>query len=159
MTSLHKRRLCIIGFIILGVCITLTLCMLALKKNISLYYTPSELATQTILHQQSIRVGGLVQAHSIKRNAQDLSVNFQLTDLSHQLNVRYSGILPDLFREGQGVVVRGHLLNRNELLAEEVLAKHDETYMPAEVKIALAKAKESRRAAIAIPDGHQKERI
>lgn len=157
MTSLHKRRLCIIAFILLGVTITVALCMLALKKNISLYYTPSELVTQAIPHHQSVRVGGLVQTQSIKRNPHDLSVHFQITDHKNILNVRYTGILPDLFREGQGVVVRGHLINRHELLAEEVLAKHDERYMPAEVKLALLKA-EKRRELNVLPTRNSDDR-
>ncbi len=105
--------------------------LIVLQDNILFFYTPSELTEKNINISKKIRLGGLVQENSIKRN--DTKVNFIITDFKKKIKVSYIGILPDLFREGQGVIVKGYLKN-NIFEATEVLAKHDENYMPPEIK-------------------------
>lgn len=115
-----------------GVTLTVSLVLFALNKNINLYYTPSQLTTQSysLAH---LRLGGLVKKQSIKRKTDSLTVAFTITDLSKDIPVQYSGILPSLFREGQGVVVEGRFKN-GLFQANQVLAKHDEKYMPPGLK-------------------------
>ena len=105
--------------------------LIVLQDNILFFYTPSELTEKNINISKKIRLGGLVQENSIKRK--DTKVNFIITDFKKKIKVSYIGILPDLFREGQGVIVKGYLKN-NIFEATEVLAKHDENYMPPEIK-------------------------
>ena len=105
--------------------------LIVLQDNILFFYTPSELTEKNINISKKIRLGGLVQENSIKRN--DTKVNFIITDFKKKIKVSYIGILQDLFREGQGVIVKGYLKN-NIFEATEVLAKHDENYMPPEIK-------------------------
>ena len=105
--------------------------LIVLQDNILFFYTPSELTEKNINISKKIRLGGLVQENSIKRN--DTKVNFIITDFKKKIKVSYIGILPDRFREGQGVIVKGYLKN-NIFEATEVLAKHDENYMPPEIK-------------------------
>ena len=114
--------------------ITLT----TLEDNLVFFRSPSDLATKPAPVGQKLRVGGLVLEDSMMR--QDLTVNFIVTDLNNKINVRYTGILPDLFREGQGVVAEGAFDPSGVFVAETVLAKHDETYMPPEVAEALKNA-------------------
>lgn len=114
-----------------GAAVGLTL--YALQQNINLFYSPSQIAAGEAPPGRSIRVGGLVVPGSVQRAPQGLIVEFALTDNREQLQVRYEGILPDLFREGQGIVARGVLTPDGSVRAEEVLAKHDENYMPPEV--------------------------
>lgn len=109
----------------------------AFRQNMLFFYTPSQLAAVDNLdHQQSLRLGGLVG--TISRVPGSLEINFEVTDTAKTVLVSYTGVLPDLFREGQGVVVRGKLTADGNLLAEEVLAKHDENYLPPEVAAGLA---------------------
>lgn len=109
------------------------LVLYALRQNISLFYSPSQVATGKAPINHAIRVGGMVVPGSILRHSNDLMVRFKITDYQHTLDVVYRGILPDLFREGQGVVAHGYLLDNTHFKASEVLAKHDEKYMPPEV--------------------------
>ena len=104
----------------------------ALRQNINLFYTPSQLAAHEAQDGQRIQAGGLVMQGSVKRDPQSLAVRFTITDLKQQVDVVYVGILPDLFREGQGIVANGRWQN-GVVMADEVLAKHDENYMPPEV--------------------------
>jgi cytochrome c-type biogenesis protein CcmE len=139
VSPLHKRRLTIAIFILFGFGLTIGLVSYALKENINLYYTPSQLQQVVLLPTASLRVGGMVQKGSIHHAVQGLAVNFVITDFHTSIPVHYQGVLPGLFRDEQGVVVRGQW--RNQILyASEVLAKHDERYMPVEAKDALAKA-------------------
>ena len=108
--------------------------------NISLFYAPSQISAGDAPLGRSIRVGGLVVDGSVQRDPKTLLVTFTLTDTVAQVPVRFEGILPDLFREGQGIVARGVLAEDGSLQAEEVLAKHDENYMPPEVADSLKQA-------------------
>ncbi len=113
------------------------LMLYALRQNISLFYTPSQILAGKAPMHHPIRVGGVVVKHSIVHAKAGLQVDFQVTDYTHIVDVRYTGVLPDLFREGQGVVVQGELLDTTQVKASQVLAKHDENYMPPEVRNAI----------------------
>ena len=121
-----------------GCTIATGLTLLALRENINLFFSPSQIVDGTAPSKTTIRLGGMVVAGSIQRG-DNLGVTFVLTDLAEQVTVAYEGILPDLFREGQGIVTPGKLDSTGRFLAEQVLAKHDETYMPPEVNDALRK--------------------
>jgi cytochrome c-type biogenesis protein CcmE len=140
MTPVRRRRLTFVLIVVLGMGIAVSLTLYALQQNINLFYSPSEIVTGAAPHNRSIRVGGLVVQGSVKREPDSLNVEFALTDNAEQIRVRYEGILPDLFREGQGIVARGVLTPDGVVRAEEVLAKHDENYMPPEVADSLKQA-------------------
>lgn len=141
MNLARKRKLLIIVFMVSMLAIATSLALYALRQNISLFYSPSQVATGEAPANHSIRVGGMVVPGSIIRSAEDLSVRFKITDYKHTVEIVYRGILPDLFREGQGIVAQGRLDDNQHVSATEVLAKHDEKYMPPEVKDALDQAK------------------
>lgn len=137
MNPLRKKRLMIVLAILAGVGLTVTLALVALKQNINLFYTPSQIAAGEAPQGAKIRAGGLVKEGSVVRSEQDLSVRFVVTDGVAEVSIRYQGMLPDLFREGQGVVVQGELDAHNRIQAKEVLAKHDENYTPPDVEKAM----------------------
>ncbi|HCD16905.1 MAG TPA: cytochrome c maturation protein CcmE [Rhodobiaceae bacterium] len=114
------------------------LALTALEDNIVFFRAPSELAEKPVAAGIALRVGGLVRDGTVQRDG--LNVRFQITDLAHQIDVRFTGMLPDLFREGQGVVAEGRFDDAGMFIADTVLAKHDETYMPPEVADALKAA-------------------
>ncbi len=137
----RKRRrlyLVIAGMALLGGSAALVLS--ALRDNLVFFYSPSEILDREIEPGRRLRLGGLVVEESMERNAGDGSVMFRVTDLSNEVPVTFSGLLPDLFREGQGVVAEGALDSNGVFQASEVLAKHDENYMPPEVADALKKS-------------------
>ena len=138
MRAVRKKRMLHLLFILSTVAIALALVLYALRQNISLFYTPTQIVAGEVPAQRSVRVGGMVEKGSIIRAAQGLGVEFKITDFTKTITVTYSGILPDLFREGQGVVVEGSINDRQHVQATQVLAKHDANYMPPEVKAALA---------------------
>tara|TARA_B100001179_G_scaffold223497_1_gene201101 strand:- start:434 stop:841 length:408 start_codon:yes stop_codon:yes gene_type:complete len=105
--------------------------LIVLQDNILFFYTPSEILQKDLKQNEKVRLGGLVEENSVTRN--DTKINFTITDLKKTIEVTYEGLLPDLFREGQGVIVKGYLQN-NIFEATEVLAKHDENYMPPEIR-------------------------
>ncbi|MBT7543070.1 MAG: cytochrome c maturation protein CcmE [Gammaproteobacteria bacterium] len=105
----------------------------ALSKNMVYFYTPTQAINNEAPINLSIRIGGMVKINSVKKSSSDLNVTFIVHDLNHKIFVHYEGILPDLFSEGQGIIMTGKLINQNNFLATEVLAKHDENYMPPEV--------------------------
>tara|TARA_B100000949_G_scaffold13694_1_gene10474 strand:- start:980 stop:1387 length:408 start_codon:yes stop_codon:yes gene_type:complete len=105
--------------------------LIVLQDNILFFYTPSEILQKDLKQNEKVRLGGLVEENSVTRN--DTKINFTITDLKKTIEVTYEGLLPDLFREGQGVIVKGYLQN-NIFEATEVFAKHDENYMPPEIK-------------------------
>jgi cytochrome c-type biogenesis protein CcmE len=111
-----------------------------LRQNINLFFAPSQIAAGEAPPDRVIRVGGLVVDGSVERDPQSLKVTFALTDNESTIKVRFEGILPDLFREGQGIIARGKLVEGSIVEADEVLAKHDENYMPPEVAESLKKA-------------------
>ncbi|MGH6814536.1 MAG: cytochrome c maturation protein CcmE [Hyphomicrobiaceae bacterium] len=135
MTRKQRRAATIGGGVGLLVLATL-LVLVALRDAIVFFHTPSDVSTKQLAAGQRFRLGGLVAEGSIKRG-QGLAVTFVVTDTLKSIEVSYSGILPDLFREGQGVVAEGKLDGTGRFLADTVLAKHDETYMPPEVAKAL----------------------
>ena len=138
MTPRRRQRLVLVGLIVVGCTIATGLALLALRENINLFFSPSQIVDGTAPSNTTIRLGGMVVAGSVQRG-DNLGVTFVLTDLAEQVTVAYEGILPDLFREGQGIVTQGKLDSTGRFLAEQVLAKHDETYMPPEVNDALRK--------------------
>jgi cytochrome c-type biogenesis protein CcmE len=140
MTPKRKKRLILVLFVIFGGATAVSLALFALDQNISLFFSPKQIANQEAPVDTRIRVGGMVVNGSVKRDPKSLKVEFVLTDYAENVTVVYEGILPDLFREGQGIVAQGSLDNKGTFKAIEVLAKHDEKYMPPEVTDALEKA-------------------
>ncbi|MCB1803378.1 MAG: cytochrome c maturation protein CcmE [Gammaproteobacteria bacterium] len=139
MKARHKRLgIILVGMAALGLASYLVLN--ALEGNLSYFFSPTEVAEGKAPADHIFRLGGLVEAGSVKRDDGSLVVNFVVTDMAQRVSVAYSGILPDLFAEGQGVIAQGRMGSDNVFVAEEVLAKHDETYMPPEVADALEKA-------------------
>jgi len=135
-----RRRMAVVvsGLLMLVVATGLTL--YALDDGLAYFYGPTELVRDHVPAGRMIRLGGLVADGSVEKDADGVTTHFVVTDLSQEIRVRYKGILPDLFREGQGVVARGRLDAGGRFVAEEVLARHDETYIPAEVKESLERA-------------------
>ncbi len=139
MKPRHKRALIIvIGLIVIAVAAKLVLN--ALNSNIALYITPTEVKEGKAPNGKAFRIGGMVKDGSLKR--EDLTVYFVMTDMVNDVAVSYKGILPDLFKEGKGAVVQGKMDANNVFVASEVLAKHDENYMPPEAQHSLDKAKQ-----------------
>ncbi len=145
MHPVRKRKLLLILLMLTGVGIAFGLALYALKQNINLFYTPSQIAAGEAPHQHNFRLGGMVAKGSVSRAKHSLKIKFIITDHSHDIPVIYQGILPDLFREGQGIVAEGQLNDKGEFVAHEVLAKHDENYMPPQVANALQAQKNSAR--------------
>ena len=140
MKPRHKRALLIVAAVaVIGVAALLILN--ALNSNIALYVTPSEVAAGKSPQGQAFRIGGMVKDDSVKRDG--LTVNFVITDLVKDIPVSYTGILPDLFKEGKGAVIQGRLDANGQFIASEVLAKHDENYMPPEAQHALEQARKN----------------
>ena len=140
MKPRYKRALLIIAALaVIGVAAVLILN--ALNSNIALYVTPSEVAAGNAPKGHAFRIGGMVKDGSLKRDG--LTVHFVITDLVKDIPVAYTGILPDLFKEGKGAVVQGRMNANGEFIASEVLAKHDENYMPPEAKHALEQAQKN----------------
>lgn len=137
MHQLRRRRLIVIMLSLVVLCLASCLVIYALRQNINLFYSPSDLVKKQISEDKIIRLGGLVVPGTVVRDANSLLVKFQITDNQNSVDVAYKGILPDLFREGQSIVTQGYVLGNREFRAIEVLAKHDENYMPKEVKNAL----------------------
>jgi cytochrome c-type biogenesis protein CcmE len=136
----HKRAAIIVG-VLIAISIAAVLILNALNSNIALYVTPSEVAAGKSPAGQVFRIGGMVKDGSIKREG--LTVNFVITDMVKDIPVAYTGILPDLFKEGKGAVIQGRLDPSGQFVASEVLAKHDENYMPPEAKHALEQAQKN----------------
>ncbi len=135
MNDIHKRRAYWLVTSVLSLFIVVALVLYALRSNINLFYTPTQVQEGLAPQDTIIRVGGLVVNHSIKRNG--LDIEFALTDTARSITVKYRGLLPDLFREGQGVVVMGKADREHTFHATQLLARHDENYMPPEVSDAV----------------------
>ena len=140
MKPQRKRKLYLIIGMVLAVGIAVGLVMYALTNNIDLFYSPTQIANGEAKPGEYIRAGGMVVDGSVKRDPESLKVEFALTDFAEKVVVNYEGILPDLFREGQGIVAMGKMDTAGVFQASEVLAKHDEEYMPPEVAEALKKS-------------------
>jgi len=138
MHPLRKKRLIGVLIIVLGVGFATAITAWSLRQNINAFHTPSDTAISQIPPGRAFRLGGLVEPGSVQRGADGLQVEFTVTDGDGTMRVAFDGILPDLFKEGQGVIARGALSDEKVFVAEEVLAKHDENYMPPEVAEALA---------------------
>ena len=137
----RKRRrlyLLLTGLALLGAAAALVLT--AFEESLVFFYSPTEVATREIAPEQRFRLGGLVEENSVSRGADGVTTRFRVTDLTNAVPVSFRGLLPDLFREGQGVVAEGYLNGDGVFVASEVLAKHDENYMPPEVAEALKKS-------------------
>ena len=137
MHPIRKQRLMIVLFVVLFSSAAIGLMMYGLSGNINLFFLPAEVAAGKAPIGQGVRVGGMVVEGSLKRSTDSLKISFELTDYQASVPVVYEGILPDLFDEGQGAVAAGRLNEQGVLMATEVLAKHDENYMPPEVAEAL----------------------
>ena len=139
MKPRQKRLVLVVaGVAVLGVAATLILN--AFRSNLVFFYSPSQVASHEAPVDRTFRLGGLVQAGSLAREPDGVTVRFVVTDTAHNTNVRYTGILPDLFKEGKGVVAQGQLDPDGVFRAKEVLAKHDENYMPPEAADAVERA-------------------
>ena len=136
----RRNKLLIIVGLLCGVGVIVGLVLYALSQNINLFFSPSDMAQGKAPAHQRIRAGGMVREGSLVRASDSLTVRFVITDFAEDVKVNYTGILPDLFREGQGIVAQGKLNDEGVFLADEVLAKHDEKYMPPEVTQALNEA-------------------
>ena len=139
----RRQRMVFAAVIVTGVAIAAALAFRAIGENMLFFFSPTQLHAGEAPVGQNVRIGGLVVDGSVRRTPGDLTVQFDLTDNAQSVTVRYTGILPDLFREGQGIVAMGKLGTGGIFTAEEVLAKHDENYMPPEVAESLQKAKAS----------------
>ncbi len=139
MKPARKQRLYLIGLIVLGVGLAATFALQAFNDNLMYFFSTTDVVEGKAPKDRLFRIGGMVVKGSVKRPDDGIMVHFGLTDYDKEVTVEYSGILPDLFREGQGIVAKGKLNNKGVFVAEEVLAKHDENYMPPEVADSLKK--------------------
>jgi cytochrome c-type biogenesis protein CcmE len=126
----RQRRLGLVVGILLGVSIAGVLALSAFRKNVTFFFDPSQVAAGQVPVGERFRLGGMVTQGTVQRAPGSLEVRFVVTDFAHDVPVSYSGVLPDLFREGAGVVAQGRLRGDGTFVADEVLAKHDEKYMP-----------------------------
>ncbi|WP_126454780.1 cytochrome c maturation protein CcmE [Sulfuriflexus mobilis] len=133
MTPARRKRLVLIGLMVLGIVIATAFALKAFNENLMFFFSTSEVVAGKAPQNATFRLGGMVVKGSVQRPGDGLTVWFDLTDNARVVHVQYTGILPDLFREGQGIVANGRLREDKLFVAEEVLAKHDENYMPPEV--------------------------
>lgn len=129
----RKRRLYFIILILLGVGITVSLGLYALRQNINLYYTPTQVKKMHLSGKRDFRIGGMVMKGTVHRVPDSLKISFAITDYHSDLTIKYNGMLPSLFRVGQGIVAQGHLNAQGVFVADQLLAKHDSTYRPPEI--------------------------
>ena len=139
MNKIQKRRLTYVIFLLVGLAIAAGLIFYALKQNLNVFVTPSQLAAKNIAADYNMRLGGMVKKGSIKRATDSLQVEFVVTDFKHEVTVRYTGVLPDLFHEEKGMIAEGKMDAHGVFIASQVLAKHDENYMPKNVYEAMRK--------------------
>jgi cytochrome c-type biogenesis protein CcmE len=144
MNPARKRRLILVLLVLAAAAVAIGLAVFALQRNMNYLFTPSQVQSGEASAYQTFRLGGMVKAGSIQRSPDSLKVTFTVVDANGAMPVEYTGILPDLFRDNQSVIATGHMDNAH-FVATEVLAKHDETYMPKELKEAMAKAHQGRK--------------
>jgi cytochrome c-type biogenesis protein CcmE len=130
MNAVQKKRLYFIVFTLVVIAVVVALVLYALKQNINLFYTPTQIAKGEVTSDQLFRLGGVVKKGTIKQDPNKLQISFVISDRLHNVLVEYEGVLPDLFREGQSVVIEGRLDQTGIMQANRVLAKHDERYQP-----------------------------
>ncbi len=140
MNPARRKRLILIGLMVTGVGVAVAFALSAFNQNLMFFYSPTEVMAGKAPQGHPFRLGGLVSAGSVERLPNGLTTRFRVTDQAKSVNVEYTGILPDLFREGQGIVAHGRLRDDGVFVADEVLAKHDENYMPPEVAASLQEA-------------------
>ncbi|MFK5984064.1 MAG: cytochrome c maturation protein CcmE [Pseudomonadota bacterium] len=133
MTPARKKRLSLIAILVLGTSLAVGLILKAMNENVMFFFSPTQVQAGEAPKNRPFRIGGMVVMGSVKRSSDSVKVTFDLSDNENVVSVEYSGILPDLFREGQGIIANGRLNEEGQIVAEEVLAKHDENYMPPEV--------------------------
>ena len=144
----RQQRMLAVGLAVVGIAIATALTLSAFQENMMFFVEISDVADGEYPEDRNFRVGGLVVDGSVRREPGELEVSFDLTDTQSELTVSYAGILPDLFREGQGIIAHGRLNDDGIFVADEVLAKHDENYMPPEVAESLAKHAAAQEAAM-----------
>ena len=142
MTHARKKRLALISLMVIGVAAATALALKAFNENLMFYFSTTDVKQGKAPANKLFRLGGMVVDGSVKRDSKSLKVNFDLTDYQSTVTVEYTGILPDLFREGQGIITKGKLDDKGVFVAQEVLAKHDENYMPPEVADSLKTKKQ-----------------
>jgi len=147
MNKRSRRKVLVIG-VLFGVAVAAVLGLTAFQENLLYFYSPTQVIAGEAPENHSFRIGGLVVAGTVSRKPDSLAVQFDLTDNTETVTVQYTGILPDLFREGQGIVAMGSLQPGGLFIAEEVLAKHDENYMPPEVADALKASEDAAKQKI-----------
>jgi len=140
MTPARKKRLSLIVLMVVGVSVGVGFALNALNENIMFFFSPADIQAGKAPVNKDFRIGGVVVEGTVARPGEGLTVEFVLTDNDSDVKVKYTGILPDLFREGQGIIANGRLNESGEFIAAEVLAKHDENYMPPEVMDAMKKS-------------------
>jgi cytochrome c-type biogenesis protein CcmE len=139
MKPARKQRLILIGLMVLGASLATAFALKSFNENLMYFFPPKDVVAGKAPKDALFRLGGMVVKGSVERPGNGMTVHFVLTDYDKEVKVEYTGILPDLFREGQGIVAHGKLSPQGVFIAEEVLAKHDENYMPPEVKASLKK--------------------
>jgi cytochrome c-type biogenesis protein CcmE len=144
MNPLRKRRLVLVGLMVAGIAVATSLALFAFKKNLLYFFSPSQVMAGEAARDRAFRLGGMVVDGSMQRLSDGLTVQFEVTDTAASVPIVYTGILPDLFREGQGIVAIGRLDDDGTFVADEVLAKHDENYMPPEVGDAMKAAQRAK---------------
>ena len=149
----RRRRMALVARIVVGVGIAGTLALRAFRENVMFYFDPTKVAAGAVKPGQRFRLGGMVVKGSLQRTPGTLNVSFAVTDFQHSVAVRYASVLPDLFREGAGMVAYGRLDSSGTFIADEVLDKHDEKYMPPELTKSL-KAGQAAAAAAAAREPH-----
>lgn len=147
MKPRHKRML-LIGGGVAALALSATLVLSAFQKNMVFFFSPSQIVNKEAPQNRTFRIGGLVEAGSVKREADGLTTSFVVTDTANRIPVSYKGALPDLFKEGKGVVSQGKLGADGIFVASEVLAKHDENYMPPEAAHALEQAQKAQKTVV-----------
>ena len=134
----RRQRMVLVGLFVAGVAVAVGLALRAFQENLLYFYTPTQAIAGEAPEGKKIRLGGMVEKGSLRREPGDMELRFDVTDNAKTMTVAYSGVLPDLFKEGQGVIAMGHVDADGVFRAEEVLAKHDENYMPPEVAATMA---------------------
>lgn len=152
MRAKRRRRMMLVAFLVVGISVAAAFALNAFQKNLLFFYSPTQIVNGDASTERVFRMGGMVVDGSLQRDSDGLNVRFQVTDTAEVVPVVYRGILPDLFREGQGIVALGRLDGEGIFVAEQVLAKHDEEYMPPEAGDAVRAAQRAR--ATVIEDGN-----
>ncbi|MCL4471440.1 MAG: cytochrome c maturation protein CcmE [Sulfuricella sp.] len=151
MKTRHKK-LILIGVAVIGLGVVATLVLNAFRSNLVFFFTPTQVVKGEAPLDRAFRVGGLVENGSLRREPDGVTAHFRITDTAQTIPVTYKGLLPDLFKEGKGVVAQGRL-NNSEFVADQVLAKHDENYMPPEAASALEKAQKTQKTLVLPQEG------